>query len=70
MIAAARAGRYPARMKIPFLALLLGTAPLRVGDRAPDFTLPDTEGAPVTLSKLLAQGPVVVAFFPKAFTPG
>jgi peroxiredoxin Q/BCP len=57
-------------MKIPFLALLLGAAPLKVGDRAPDFTLPDTEGRSVTLSKLLADGPVIVAFFPKAFTPG
>jgi len=54
-----------------FLSLLLGaSAVLHVGDRAPDFTLPDTEGRPVTLSKLLEQGPVVVFFFPKAFTPG
>jgi peroxiredoxin Q/BCP len=41
-----------------------------VGDRAPDFTLPDTEGAPVTLSRLLEKGPVILAFYPKAFTPG
>ncbi len=57
-------------MKLPFLALLLGTTPLKVGDKAPDFTLPDTEGRPVTLSALLAQGPVILAFYPKAFTPG
>jgi peroxiredoxin Q/BCP len=57
-------------MKIPLLALLLGSAPLKVGDKAPDFTLPDTEGNQVTLSKLLESGPVIVAFFPKAFTPG
>jgi peroxiredoxin Q/BCP len=57
-------------MKIPLLALLLGTAPLEVGDKAPDFTLPDTEGKPVALSTLLQRGPVIVAFFPKAFTPG
>jgi peroxiredoxin Q/BCP len=57
-------------MKVPFLALLLGASPLKVGDPAPDFTLPDTEGKPVTLSKLLAKGPVILAFFPKAFTPG
>jgi peroxiredoxin Q/BCP len=43
---------------------------LRVGDQAPDFTLPDTEGRPVTLSKLLQKGPVALFFFPKAFTPG
>jgi peroxiredoxin Q/BCP len=57
-------------MKIPFLALVLGAAPLKVGDRAPDFTLRDTGGQQVTLSKLLARGPVILAFFTKAFTPG
>ncbi len=50
--------------------MLLGGAALKVGDRAPDFTLPDQDGTPVTLSKLLARGPVILAFFPKSFTPG
>ena len=57
-------------MKIPFLAALLGATALKVGDRAPDFTLPDSDGKPVTLSKLLQQGPVILAFYTKAFTPG
>jgi thioredoxin-dependent peroxiredoxin len=57
-------------MKIPLLAMLLGSSTLKVGDRAPDFTLPDTEGRPVTLSEALAKGPVILVFFPKAFTPG
>ncbi len=57
-------------MKIPLLALLLGTSSLKVGDKAPDFTLPDTDGKPVTLSKLIQQGPVILAFYMKAFTPG
>lgn len=57
-------------MTAPLLAMLLGAAPLKVGDKAPDFTLADTEGHPVTLSKLLAQGPVILAFYVKAFTPG
>jgi peroxiredoxin Q/BCP len=58
-------------MTIPILAALLGaSAALKVGDKAPDFTLPGTDGQPVTLSKLLARGPVILAFFPKAFTPG
>ncbi len=57
-------------MKIPFLAMVLGASPLKVGDKAPDFTLPDTDGKPVTLSKLLQQGPVILAFYIKVFTPG
>jgi thioredoxin-dependent peroxiredoxin len=57
-------------MKLSLLALLLGTTPLKIGDRAPDFTLPDTEGRPVSLSELLRQGPVILAFYIKAFTPG
>jgi peroxiredoxin Q/BCP len=57
-------------MSLPFLALVLGTAPLKVGDKAPDFTLLDTTGTQVTLSRMLEKGPVIVAFFPKAFTPG
>ena len=57
-------------MKIALLTMLLGSAPLKVGDRAPDFTLPDTQGNAVTLSRLLEKGPVILAFFPKAFTSG
>lgn len=57
-------------MNLGVLAMLLGSAALKVGDRAPDFTLPDTDGRPVTLSHLLVSGPVILAFFPKAFTPG
>ena len=36
---------------------------VKAGERAPDFTLPNTEGTPVTLSALLAKGPVVLSFF-------
>jgi peroxiredoxin Q/BCP len=58
-------------MTIPILAAFLGaSAGLKVGDKAPDFTLPGADGKPVTLSTLLAKGPVILAFFPKAFTPG
>jgi thioredoxin-dependent peroxiredoxin len=38
-------------------------------DIAPDFTLPDQEGRPVTLSELRGQK-VVVYFYPKAETSG
>ncbi len=57
-------------MTAPLLAMLLGATTLKVGDQAPDFTLADQEGQPVTLSKALKEGPVILAFFPKAFTPG
>ncbi len=39
------------------------------GDLAPDFTLSDQEGNPVTLSSLRGQT-VVLYFYPKADTPG
>ncbi len=41
----------------------------QVGDLVEDFTLPDQDGLPVTLSDLLGK-PVVLFFFPKADTPG
>jgi peroxiredoxin len=57
-------------LALPLMAALaLGTAP-KVGDLAPDFTAKDTDGNTVTLSTMLKDGPVVLAFFPKAFTPG
>jgi thioredoxin-dependent peroxiredoxin len=42
---------------------------VEVGDEAPDFTLPDQEGNPVTLSGLRGKS-VVLYFYPKADTPG
>lgn len=36
---------------------------VKVGDRAPEFTLPDPSGKPVRLAELLARGPVVLSFF-------
>ncbi|WP_217236239.1 peroxiredoxin [Streptomyces sp. AC555_RSS877] len=40
------------------------------GDKIEDFTLPDETGTPRSLSDLLADGPVVLFFYPAAFTPG
>jgi peroxiredoxin Q/BCP len=42
---------------------------LETGTLAPDFTLPDQAGNPVTLSALRGK-PVIVYFYPKADTPG
>lgn len=35
----------------------------KVGDRAPDFTLADSAGQPVSLASLRARGPVVLSFY-------
>jgi len=43
---------------------------LKVGDEAPDFTLPGTDGKPVKLSDFRGKKNVVLAFFPAAFTGG
>ncbi len=48
---------------------LFGTTP-NVGDVAPDFTATDSDGKSHTLSSMVKNGTVIVAFFPKAFTPG
>ena len=42
---------------------------IEVGDKAPDFTLPDQHGTPVSLSGLQGRT-VVLYFYPKADTPG
>ena len=42
---------------------------LSEGDAAPDFTLQDENGEPVTLSKLRGET-VVLYFYPRADTPG
>jgi len=45
-------------------------AELKVGDKAPDFTLPDQNGNKVTLSEFLGKKNVVLAFYVLAFTGG
>lgn len=44
--------------------LTTGTAAgLQVGERAPDFALPNQRGETVRLSERLAKGPVVISFY-------
>jgi len=44
-------------------------AGLNAGDKAPDFSLPGTDGKTYTLSELKGKT-VILAWFPKAFTGG
>ena len=43
---------------------------LAVGDPAPDFSLPGTDGATHSLAEHRSKRGVVIAWFPAAFTPG
>ena len=54
-------------------AVALGSqfaAALEVGDKAPDFTLQASDGQTYSMSQFMGEKPVVIAFFPKAFTGG
>ncbi|WP_031486318.1 peroxiredoxin [Streptomyces bicolor] len=46
------------------------SAQLKVGDKVEDFALPDETGTVRSLTDLLAEGPVVLFFYPAALTPG
>ena len=74
----ARARRWPAWLALGLASLLLvGGAwfnfvlaripdtptTLRVGERPPDFTLPDAGGRPVTLADYRGKKPVVLVFY-------
>lgn len=41
---------------------------IRIGDQAPDFTLPRAAGGTLTLSEAWRRSPVVLVFFPLAFS--
>jgi len=63
LLAAGLAAGLPAQIKPP-------QTHLKVGDIAPDFTLPSTAGGQVKLSDFRGKKTVVLAFFPAAFTGG
>lgn len=46
------------------------TTALEIGGEAPDFRLNDQDGKAARLQDLRASGWTVLAFFPKALTPG
>jgi peroxiredoxin Q/BCP len=43
---------------------------MKAGELAPDFELPDETGNTRSLKEFLAEGPVVLYFYPAAMTPG
>jgi len=64
-------------LRVTVLAALLAATPLagkaadlKVGDKAPDFTLPDQNGQKVSLSSFQGKKNVVLAFYVLAFTGG
>ena len=48
----------------------LAKSNVQVGDPAPDFTLPDLTGQPVSLASFLGKKNIVLYFYPKDNTPG
>jgi thioredoxin-dependent peroxiredoxin len=58
-----------AAVAVPALSRLTA-AELTPGDAAPDFTLPGSDGKTYRLADFLGKQAVVLAWFPKAFTPG
>ncbi len=69
MVTRLRASALPAVLALA-LSTLSHAAPLNVGDKAPDFTLPDQNGNKVKLSDYLGRKNVVLAFYVLAFTGG
>lgn len=43
---------------------------LKVGDKIPFFTLPDSNGNPFSIAELVGKKPFVLYFYPKNNTPG
>jgi peroxiredoxin len=42
---------------------------LKAGDRAPELSLPNAHGRPVSLSDLLARGPIILSFYRGGWCP-
>ena len=52
------------------MPLLARASSLKIGDRAPDFSLPDQHGKLVKLEDFRGKRSVVLAFYLRASTPG
>jgi peroxiredoxin Q/BCP len=70
--------RFATRMTTTMMGLALGlallagaaAAELKVGDKAPDFTMQGSDGKTYSLDQFRGKSAVVIAWFPKAFTGG
>ncbi len=65
--------RFAAALALSLFAATPALAALKAGDAAPDFTTPAALGGrefTFSLAEALRHGPVVVYFYPKAFTQG
>ncbi len=66
------------RIAIMTAALVIGfagltnqaQAELKVGDKAPEFSLPGSDGKTYKLSDFAGKQAIVIAWYPKAFTGG
>lgn len=78
-VTAYEAGRKPGKLSAEDRAVMQHSAAklaerlpepgLKVGEQAPDFTLPNALGKPVSLYGQLAKGPVVLTFYRGAWCP-
>ena len=48
----------------------VGAAELQIGDQAPDFKLQGSDGKTYHLADFKGESPVLLMWFPKAFTGG
>jgi peroxiredoxin Q/BCP len=61
---------FGARAPVVDVVDVVDVVELAVGDLAPDFTLPGSDGRTYRLADYRGRSAVVLAWFPKAFTGG
>ena len=66
----ARASRAAALLLLLVVVAAQAAEALGPGDRAPEFSLRGSDGRTYTLLQFAGERGVVLAWFPKAFTPG
>jgi thioredoxin-dependent peroxiredoxin len=57
-------------LSVVFVVTVAAAAELKVGDPAPPFSLPGSDGKTYSLDQFKGKSAVVIAWFPKAFTGG